>query len=215
MHDHDHRQDPATEPALTTEDLAGRGQADEAPVREGAAAPGSGGAPPVYPGEATGERAGGSTDPARTAESANTVDADEMTDPPLATGAVGATGPTGAAGPTGADAEDGRNGEEIPADRPAPPDAGTADEPLLAPTEAERYRTAWSDIQVRFVDDPQDAVTSADTLVAEVMQDLAGTFASHKQELQGQWQRGDDVATEDLRLALQHYRSFFNRLLNT
>lgn len=47
------------------------------------------------------------------------------------------------------------------------------------------------------------------------MQNLAGTFATHKQGLESQWDRGEQVATEDLRLALQHYRSFFNRLLNT
>ncbi|MFG2617268.1 hypothetical protein ACGFXC_06560 [Streptomyces sp. NPDC048507] len=88
-------------------------------------------------------------------------------------------------------------------------------EPLLDTGEAEQYRTTWSDIQGRFVDDPQDAVRSADTLVAEVMQTLAGTFSTRKQGLQEQWDRGEQVATEDLRLALQQYRSFFNRLLNT
>lgn len=87
--------------------------------------------------------------------------------------------------------------------------------PLLAPADAEAYRTSWSEIQGRFVDDPQEAVKSADALVAEVMRTLAGTFSTHKQELEGQWDRGEQVATEDLRLALQRYRSFFNRLLNT
>ncbi len=87
--------------------------------------------------------------------------------------------------------------------------------PLLGTTETEKYRSAWSEIQGRFVDDPQDAVRSADTLVAEVMQALAGTFSERKQGLEGQWGRGEQVATEDLRVALQHYRSFFNRLLNT
>lgn len=92
-------------------------------------------------------------------------------------------------------------------------DAG--ERPLLASAEAEAYRTSWSEIQGRFVDDPQEAVKSADALVAEVMQTLAGNFSTHKQELEGQWDRGEQVATEDLRLALQRYRSFFNRLLNT
>ncbi|AZM87440.1 hypothetical protein [Streptomyces sp. W1SF4] len=97
---------------------------------------------------------------------------------------------------------------------PVEPDAGDG-QPLLAAEEAERYRTQWAEIQGRFVDDPKDAVTSADTLVAEVMQNLAGTFAAHKQDLEGQWQSGDRVPTEELRMALQHYRSFFNRLLKT
>lgn len=88
-------------------------------------------------------------------------------------------------------------------------------EPLLGTEETEGYRRSWSDIQGRFVDDPQDAVRSADTLVAEVMQALAGTFSERKQGLEAQWDRGEQVATEDLRVALQQYRSFFNRLLNT
>ncbi|MFG2994841.1 hypothetical protein ACGFZK_37030 [Streptomyces sp. NPDC048257] len=93
--------------------------------------------------------------------------------------------------------------------------SATADEPLLGTEEAEGYRKSWSDIQGRFVDDPQDAVRSADALVAEVMQTLAQTFSSRKQGLEGQWDQGEQVATEELRLALQQYRSFFNRLLNT
>ncbi|WP_251049898.1 MULTISPECIES: hypothetical protein [unclassified Streptomyces] len=92
---------------------------------------------------------------------------------------------------------------------------GEPDEPLLAGEQSEGFRQEWGEIQGRFVDDPQDAVRSADTLVAEVMQSLAQTFSAHKQELEGQWGRGEEVATEDLRLALQRYRSFFNRLLNT
>ncbi|MFC9294586.1 hypothetical protein ACFTWH_13470 [Streptomyces sp. NPDC057011] len=120
---------------------------------------------------------------------------------------------TGAAMPGDEDATG--NGEESEARAPVQQDEGGEEQPLLATGEAERYRTAWSEIQVRFVDDPREAVTSADALVAEVMQNLAGTFASHKQELEGQWQSGEHVATEDLRLALQHYRSFFNRLLKT
>ncbi|WP_405982564.1 hypothetical protein [Streptomyces sp. NBC_00158] len=120
-----------------------------------------------------------------------------------------------AAGTTPVGAEDGAlaegpDGSAVPAE----PDTGDG-QPLLAAGDAERYRTQWAEIQGRFVDDPKDAVTSADGLVAEVMQDLAGTFAEHKQDLEGQWRRGDRVPTEELRMALQHYRSFFNRLLKT
>ncbi|WP_328863828.1 hypothetical protein [Streptomyces virginiae] len=89
------------------------------------------------------------------------------------------------------------------------------DEPLLAGEEAEGYRRTWREIQSRFVDDPQEAVKSADALVAEVMRTLAQTFSTRKQGLEGQWDQGEQVATEELRLALQQYRSFFNRLLNT
>lgn len=89
------------------------------------------------------------------------------------------------------------------------------DDPLLGAEDTAEYRKAWSEIQGRFVDDPQEAVRSADALVAEVMQTLARSFSAHKQGLEEQWGQGEQVATEDLRLALQHYRSFFNRLLNT
>ncbi|MFE7358072.1 hypothetical protein ACFU8Q_34355 [Streptomyces sp. NPDC057543] len=88
------------------------------------------------------------------------------------------------------------------------------DEPLLG-SEREEFRSRWQGIQGNFVDDPRQAVGAADSLVAEVMQALATTFSEHKQGLESQWQRGEEVATEDLRVALQSYRSFFNRLLKT
>ncbi|MFE4335922.1 hypothetical protein ACFRQM_43100 [Streptomyces sp. NPDC056831] len=87
-------------------------------------------------------------------------------------------------------------------------------EPLLG-KEQEEFRARWQKIQGEFVDDPKNAVNAADQLVAETMQALATTFSEHKRGLEGQWHRGEEVATEDLRLALQQYRSFFNRLLST
>ncbi len=181
---------------LTTEDLAGPGNAG---------GPDSG--PPVYPGEATGESLSGGSAAGRDEEE---YEKDEGVLTGREEGGDGEPVDRPAEGsldgPAGPAAGDGAAGDGA---------AGSGDgQPLLATADAERYRTAWSEIQGRFVDDPREAVTSADTLVAEVMQSLAGTFASHKQDLEGQWQRGDDVATEDLRQALQHYRSFFNRLLN-
>ena len=86
---------------------------------------------------------------------------------------------------------------------------------LLTPEDEEGFRTRWQEVQNKFVDDPRDAVHTADALVADVMQKLAATFADHKQELEGQWNRGEQANTEDLRLALRHYRAFFNRLLVT
>ncbi|MFD4530788.1 hypothetical protein ACFWNL_22225 [Kitasatospora sp. NPDC058397] len=87
-------------------------------------------------------------------------------------------------------------------------------EPLLG-GQQEEFRSRWQKIQGEFVDDPRNAVSAADNLVAEAMQALATTFSAHKQDLEGQWHRGDEVPTEELRVALQRYRSFFNRLLNT
>ncbi|MEU6019677.1 hypothetical protein ABZ826_38745 [Streptomyces sp. NPDC047515] len=89
-----------------------------------------------------------------------------------------------------------------------------ANEPLLGGEQGE-FRARWQKIQGEFVDDPKNAVNAADQLVAETMQALATTFSEHKRGLEGQWQRGEEVATEDLRIALQKYRSFFNRLLST
>ncbi|MGW3632888.1 hypothetical protein ACWD7F_22435 [Streptomyces sp. NPDC005122] len=96
-------------------------------------------------------------------------------------------------------------------------DAQDADDTpqLLSPQDEEAFRARWQEVQSQFVDDPRDAVHTADALVADVMQRLAATFADHKQELEGQWNRGEQADTENLRLALRHYRSFFNRLLVT
>lgn len=99
---------------------------------------------------------------------------------------------------------------------PAPGNAGPgADMALLDPSDGQRFQQRWSDVQARFVDDPQGAVQTADGLVAEVMQSLARGFSDHKARLESAWQSGGDPDTEELRQALQRYRSFFNRLLST
>ncbi|MDX3095563.1 hypothetical protein PV703_04535 [Streptomyces sp. ME01-24h] len=108
---------------------------------------------------------------------------------------------------------------EPPADEAAaaPARDTAADEAprLLGSDDEDHFRSRWQRIQSEFVDDPRDAVHAADELVADVMQKLASTFAQHKQGLEGQWTRGEEVNTEDLRTALRRYRSFFNRLLST
>ncbi len=109
----------------------------------------------------------------------------------------------------------GRSAKDEAPEAQAEADADAEDESLqlLAPEDEEGFRSRWQEVQNEFVDDPRDAVHAADALVADVMQQLATTFAEHKQELEGQWNRGEQANTEDLRLALRHYRSFFNRLL--
>jgi hypothetical protein len=69
-------------------------------------------------------------------------------------------------------------------------------------------------IQAGFVDEPRSAVEQADSLVAGTMKRLAEMFAEERSRLESQWDRGDDVSTEDLRIALRRYRSFFGRLLS-
>jgi hypothetical protein len=84
---------------------------------------------------------------------------------------------------------------------------------LLGREESEHFRTRWNEIQGQFVDEPRSAVQQADILVTEVVEQITQMFAKEHSSLEGQWKQGNDVSTEDLRKALQHYRSFFNRLV--
>jgi hypothetical protein len=96
------------------------------------------------------------------------------------------------------------------------PDRGVAvsqSTALFSEPEMGDFRSQWSKLQAGFVDEPRRAVESADKLVAAVMQRLADGFASERSGLEKQWDSGDNVSTEDLRIALQRYRSFFDRLL--
>jgi hypothetical protein len=96
------------------------------------------------------------------------------------------------------------------------PSGGAAAEatPLFAADETENLRSDWSTIQTAFVDEPRQCVEKADQLVARVVQRLAESFSQERSRLEGQWSKGEDVSTEDLRIALQRYRSFFDRLLS-
>ena len=118
-----------------------------------------------------------------------------ITPPPAPTRAVGATG-----------------------DSPAATAATRAvDEERIAlfPSgEANDLRGRWDSIQVGFVDEPRKAVADADALVSETMSRLSEIFARERQRLEQQWDRSEDTSTEDFRLALRRYRSFFSRLLS-
>ncbi len=84
---------------------------------------------------------------------------------------------------------------------------------LLTREESEHFRARWNEIQGKFVDEPRSAVQQADALVSEVTEKITRMFTSEHRLLEGQWHQGKDVSTEDLRKTLQHYRSFFNRLV--
>jgi hypothetical protein len=86
--------------------------------------------------------------------------------------------------------------------------------PLFADDAAAELRERWTEVQTGFVDEPRQAVEQADALVAEIMKRLADGFATERQALERQWSKGDDVSTEELRIALRRYRSFFDRLLS-
>src|SRR4051794_35043040 len=86
--------------------------------------------------------------------------------------------------------------------------------PLFPEDVANDFRSKWDHIQTGFVDEPRQAVQQADELVAQAIKRLAESFAQERNRLERQWDRGDEVSTEDLRVALQTYRSFFQRLLS-
>jgi hypothetical protein len=85
--------------------------------------------------------------------------------------------------------------------------------PLFERDEAEQFRAQWLDIQSRFVDDPSISVKDADELVASIIKNITRNFADKRMALETQWKSGDDVSTEDLRVTMKRYRSFFDRLL--
>ncbi|MBV9625805.1 MAG: hypothetical protein JOZ14_17700 [Acidobacteria bacterium] len=92
--------------------------------------------------------------------------------------------------------------------------AGESSTPLFPASELGDLRKRWSEIQTAFVDEPRKAVEDADGLVASAMKRLAEIFSDERSKLEKQWDRGDNVSTEDLRIAFQRYRTFFDRLLS-
>jgi hypothetical protein len=86
--------------------------------------------------------------------------------------------------------------------------------PLFASADAQAFRSRWEKIQIGFVDEPKQSVEQADELVAAVIKRLAEVFADERSKLEHEWDKGDSVSTEDLRVALRRYRSFFDRLLS-
>jgi len=120
--------------------------------------------------------------------------------------------------------DDGRDRGETPVGvvDPDVPPSQTADAepshdegPALLPADDDAgFQRHWEELQAAFVDDPRRTVDRADELVAQVMQRVAEGFATERERLERQWGRGEDVSTEDLRVALQRYRAFFRRLLS-
>jgi hypothetical protein len=86
--------------------------------------------------------------------------------------------------------------------------------PLFSESAVQNFRERWTTLQTEFVDEPRRSVEQADELVAHVMKDMAATFSDERKKLEQQWEQGDKVSTEDLRLVLRRYRSFFDRFLS-
>ena len=86
-------------------------------------------------------------------------------------------------------------------------------EPLFEDEAARKFRSRWQVIQGKFVDDPRDSVKQADDLVADIIKSVTMSFADRRIDLEKQWNSGANISTEDMRVALKRYRSFFERLL--
>jgi hypothetical protein len=98
------------------------------------------------------------------------------------------------------------------AERTSASDTLTEDDaPLFDRTD--EWAGRWDGIQLRFVDEPRRSIEDADALVDEVIERLTARLADERQRLEHEWAAGTEPSTEDLRLALQHYRAFFTRLL--
>lgn len=108
-------------------------------------------------------------------------------------------------------AADGTNGSSTPATVKAGPEPNL---PLFAQNDTQDFRSRWEKIQIGFVDEPRKAVEHADELVASAIKRLAEVFATERHKLEVEWDKTDNVSTEDLRVALRRYRSFFDRLLS-
>ena len=114
-------------------------------------------------------------------------------------------------------AEGGKMVRETVQENNARMNAGDA-QPQLAPLfegeSAEKFRARWLAIQSKFVDDPSASVKQADELVADVIQDITSSFADRRSAMEKVWNGGGNTSTEDLRITLRRYRSFFERLLS-
>ena len=134
---------------------------------------------------------------------------------PAATGdmAAASMAATGDAAAAARAAELGMDATRSATPQPRGPESVGEPEALFERHDAELFRGRWTDVQAAFVDDPRQAVQEADQLVADLMQRLAKRFADEKARLEADWSLGGEISTEDLRVALQHYRAFFDRLL--
>jgi len=97
---------------------------------------------------------------------------------------------------------------------PRPAEAPDERIAVFSPQDVDQLRPQWNAIQTKFIDEPRKSVEEADVLVASTIKRLADSFASERAKLEGQWAGGGDPSTEELRLALRRYRSFFDRLLS-
>ncbi len=118
--------------------------------------------------------------------------------------------------PDDAHATDDRTGDQA-GDRAAAVAAESQDssgrERLIPADRAHDYSSRWDLLKGDFVDEPRRAVRQADELVGELLDEVQQLFARQRRDLE-QGLDNDEASTEDLRLGLRRYRSFFDRLLS-
>jgi hypothetical protein len=85
---------------------------------------------------------------------------------------------------------------------------------VLDPSASDRLRGQWTEVQASFVDEPRRAVTEADQLVGEVLDEVSRVFRDQRSALEAEWSGNNEPGTEELRQALRRYREFFDRLLS-
>jgi len=124
--------------------------------------------------------------------------------------------PTGGGGGAGQDDGPGRYTRQH-GDQPGQHDhdaPGSDGVSVLEPSASERLRGRWQEVQAAFVDEPRQAVTEADQLVGEVLDEVSRVFRDQRSELEAEWSGNTEPGTEELRQALRRYREFFDRLLS-
>jgi FtsZ-interacting cell division protein ZipA len=103
----------------------------------------------------------------------------------------------------------------------------------LSRAERDRFAADWRRVQEQFVDDPRAAVSEADTLVNGALQargypmedfeQRAADISVEHPDVVDEFRKAHDIAlrdrekqasTEDLRRAMQHYRSLFEHVLD-
>ncbi len=103
--------------------------------------------------------------------------------------------------------------DAVEAEPPRVDDESSTAEMLFAGDDVSDLRARWAGVQAAFVDNPKECVQKADHLVSDLVEQLTAGFAQARSRLEEQWSRGQEASTEDLRMALMHYREFFDRLL--
>ncbi|MFG3707883.1 hypothetical protein ACGF7U_24555 [Micromonospora sp. NPDC047670] len=122
-----------------------------------------------------------------------------MVDPDAEHGSAGRTGAAGSLKAAGTS-------------RPAGSTVAAEPASLFDRATAQGFRDRWRDVQLRFVDDPRAAAGEAQSLVDEAIQALASALSAQKNKLGG-WQDAGSADTEQLRMAVRHYRDFLDRVL--